>query len=57
MDIKIKEAFCPAWKDWYNRPTTAQAVQLADYRPTTGLLSVIKRCKAGTTPDVPVIPK
>ena len=41
MDINITEAFHPAWKDRYNRPTT-------------GRHSVIKRCKAGTAPVLPV---
>ena len=54
MDIKSMETFCPSLKDRNNRPTTARAEQPADYRPTTGLPSVIERCKAGTTPDVPV---
>ena len=36
------------------RPTTARAVQPANHRPTTGRYSVIKRCKAGTAPVLPV---
>ena len=43
--------------DQYNRPTTARAEQPADYRPTTGPPSVIKRCKAGAAPDVPITTK
>ena len=54
MDIKIKEAFHPAWDDRYNRPTTARAEQPASHRPTTGRYSVSKRCKAGTAPVLPV---
>ena len=50
MDIKIKEAFHPAWEDRYNRPTTARAEQPASHRPTIGRYSVSKRCKADTTP-------
>ena len=44
----------PLQNERYNRSTTAREVQPADYRPTTGLPSVIERRKAGTTPDVPV---
>ena len=54
MDIKIKEAFHPAWEDRYNRPTTARAEQPASHRPTTGRYSVSKRCKAGTAPVLPI---
>ena len=54
MDIKIKEAFHPAWEDRYNRPTTARAEQPASYRPTTGPPSVIERSMAGAAPVLPV---
>ena len=47
----------PLQNERYNRSTTARAVQPADYRPTTGHLSVVEQCKAGTAPDVPVITK
>ncbi len=40
--------------DRYIRSTTAQAVQPANHRPTTGRYSVIKRCKAGTALVLPV---
>ena len=51
------ETICPARKDRNNRRTTARAEQPAGYRPTTGPPSVIERCKAGTTPDVPITTK
>ena len=50
MDIESMQTIGPAQKDRNNRPTTARAEQPADHRPTTGLPSVIERCKAGAAP-------
>ena len=61
MDTKIMERDFPSAEievlPVNYRPTTGRPVQPPNYRPTTDPTYVIEWCKAGTAPDVPVIPK